>query len=61
MSIYQTFCHETLDAAGHLTDFTLHYPDSFNFGYDVVDAIAAAQPQKRALVWCAPQIGRAHV
>lgn len=55
MSIYQTFCHETLDAAGHLTDFTLHYPDSFNFGYDVVDAIAAAQPQKRALVWCAPQ------
>lgn len=55
MSIYQRFCHETLDAAGQLTGFTLRYPDNFNFGYDVVDAIAEAEPQKRALLWCAPQ------
>lgn len=32
--------------------FSLHYPDNFNFGYDVVDAIADEAPQRRALVWC---------
>ncbi len=31
---------------------TLDYPENFNFGYDVVDAIAKKTPSKRALVWC---------
>ncbi len=30
---------------------TLHVPDGFNFAYDVVDRIAAEEPDKRALVW----------
>lgn len=52
MSIYQKFCTEQFDDSGKLTDIQFHYPDNFNFGYDVVDAIAAADPGKRALVWC---------
>ena len=52
MSIYQNFCKETIDENGALVDFSLHYPENFNFGYDVVDAIAAQTPDKRAMVWC---------
>ncbi len=52
MSIYQNFCTEVTDEHGGLKRLTLHYPDHFNFGYDVVDAIARISPNKRALVWC---------
>ena len=33
-------------------DFTINVPQDFNFGFDVVDAWAEAEPEKRALVWC---------
>ena len=52
MSIYKNFCREVLDENGALQSLTLNYPDNFNFGYDVVDAIADKTPQKLALVWC---------
>ena len=52
MSLYQKFCHEEFDEDGVLQSLDLTYPDNFNFGYDVVDAIAADTPDKRALVWC---------
>ena len=52
MSIYQKFCRETFDAAGSLKNLELDFPDNFNFGYDVVDAIAETEPEKTALVWC---------
>ncbi len=52
MSIYKRYCQETFTPQGALEDIRLHYPDNFNFGYDVVDAIAAETPEKRALVWC---------
>lgn len=52
MSIYKKFCTEILDEQGSLQNLTLDYPDNFNFGYDVVDAIAEETPEKRALVWC---------
>ena len=52
MSIYQKFCREAFDEQGRLTKLTLQYPENFNFGYDVVDAIAAETPDKTALVWC---------
>ena len=32
-------------------NFRIHTPDQFNFAYDVVDAIAAETPNKRAMVW----------
>ena len=52
MSIYQKYSKEILDTQGNLQKLTLHYPDNFNFGYDVVDAIADDTPDKTALVWC---------
>ena len=52
MSIYKKFCTEVLDEKGNLQKLTLDYPDNFNFGYDVVDAIAEETPDKTALVWC---------
>ena len=52
MSIYQKFCTEVTDENGALKKITLHYPDNFNFGYDVVDVIAKETPDKRAIVWC---------
>jgi acetyl-CoA synthetase len=33
-------------------DFKIRIPDNFNFAYDVVDEIAAANPDKIAMVWC---------
>ena len=33
-------------------NFKINVPDSFNFGYDIVDQIAEADPDKIALVWC---------
>ncbi len=33
-------------------NYTMNVPPDFNFGYDVVDAWAQAEPEKRALVWC---------
>ena len=29
----------------------INVPENFNFGYDVVDAWAAEQPDKKALLW----------
>lgn len=52
MSIYQKFCKEVLDEKGNLKSLKLDYPENFNFGYDVVDAIADKTPDKRAIVWC---------
>ncbi len=34
------------------TNFQINAPEDFNFGFDVVDGWAAAEPEKRALVWC---------
>lgn len=30
----------------------IEVPDDFNFAYDVVDRIALAEPDRRALQWC---------
>ena len=32
--------------------FRIIVPENFNFGYDVVDAYAAEEPERRAVVWC---------
>ena len=52
MSIYQKYCREIMDCQGNLEKFTLEFPDNFNFGYDVVDAVADETPDKKAIVWC---------
>ncbi len=60
MSIYKQFCDERFDENGKLEKISLKYPDSFNFGYDVVDRIADETPAKRALVWCNTE-GEEHI
>ena len=52
MSIDQKFCREIRNGDGTLERIDLTYPENFNFGYDVVDAIADETPEKTALVWC---------
>ena len=54
------YVDETYGDDGIIERFGLHYPDSFNFGYDVVDDIAVNDPERRAMVWCNPE-GEEHV
>ncbi len=53
------YVDETYDENGILNHFGLHYPDDFNFGYDVVDDIAKNDPDRPAMVWCNPE-GETH-
>ena len=36
-------------------NFKLNIPDNFNFAYDVVDAWAAEEPDREALLWTNPE------
>ena len=46
------YIDETYDENGLLETYKVHYPDNFNFGYDIVDDIAINDPDRRAMVWC---------
>lgn len=49
--LYKKFVKEKLDSNGLLLDIKFNYPQNFNFGFDVVDAIAERTPNKRAMLW----------
>ncbi|WP_418243826.1 AMP-binding protein [Ellagibacter isourolithinifaciens] len=49
------YVDETYAPDGQLETFSVHYPDNFNFGYDVVDDIAVNDPDRRAMIWCNPE------
>ncbi len=49
--IYHRFTEEKFDENGFLREVSFKYADNFNFAYDVVDALAAKDPHKKALVW----------
>ena len=49
--IYHNFAREKIDENGCLTGIELLPPENFNFGYDVVDALARKCPDKRAMLW----------
>ncbi len=34
-----------------VSNYKVHVPDDFNFGYDVIDAYAASEPEKEAITW----------
>ena len=59
-NINEKFVEETYSDTGQLINFKVTAPDSFNFGYDVVDDIAENDPDRRAMVWCNPE-GEEHV
>ena len=50
--LYRQFCREELDQNGVISKFEILCPDNFNFAYDVVDVIAQAEPNRRAMLWC---------
>lgn len=50
--LYKQYCKEGFDENGVLNYFEPVVPEHFNFGFDVVDAIADMDPERRALVWC---------
>ena len=51
-NFYQRFVDVSFDKNGVLKTFVPNFPENFNFGYDVVDAIAAEEPNRRAMIWC---------
>ena len=59
-NINHRYAEETYNTDGTLATIKLHYPDTFNFAYDVVDDIAQAEPDRRAMVWCNPE-GEEHL
>ena len=44
MQLYKRFCQEEFNEHGTLTRFSIHHPDNFNFAYDVMDVLAAEEP-----------------
>lgn len=50
--LHKQFCRETFDKDGVICGFEPVYEDNFNFAYDVIDRIAAEEPDRRAMVWC---------
>ena len=54
------YVDETYAPDGQLETFSVHYPDNFNFGYDIVDDIAMNDPDRRAMIWCNPE-GEEHI
>ena len=59
-NINERYVEEEYDENGELESFSVHYPDDFNFAYDVIDDIAENDPERRAMVWCNPE-GEQHV
>ena len=54
------YVDETYDSKDVLQTYSVHYPENFNFAYDIVDDIAVNDPDRRAMVWCNPE-GEEHV
>ena len=50
-NINERYVEETYDENGLLKTYRLHYPENYNFGYDIVDDIAVNDPDRVALVW----------
>lgn len=50
--VFDKYCTYSFDERGVLSTFEAKPSENFNFGYDVVDAIAEGDPQRRAMVWC---------
>ncbi len=60
LNIHRRYCTETFDTAGNLASFRIHVPVDFNFAYDVIDTIGAAEPERRAMLWSNPE-GEEHL
>lgn len=52
LNLYRDYLQETVDPNGQIIDYDLTVPETFNFAYDVIDRIAAIEPDRRAMHWC---------
>ncbi len=59
-NIHQRYVTESYNDLAQLTGFEVNCPEDFNFGYDVVDDIAAHDPDRMAMVWRNPE-GEEHL
>ena len=59
-NIHSRYVEETYDSKGMLKTIDMNVPETFNFAYDVVDDIATAEPDRRAMIWCNPE-GEEHL
>ena len=50
-NINERYVTETYDEDGLLKTFDLHYPENYNFGFDIVDDIAVNDPDRLAMIW----------
>lgn len=48
---YKKLVKEEYNSSGELTKFEVDLADNYNFGYDVIDEIAANEPERAALYW----------
>lgn len=51
----ENYLSESRDRNGEVCHLSLHYPNTFNWAYDVVDDIATVEPDRPAMVWCNPE------
>lgn len=51
-ALYSKYLETGFDKNGVLNVAKPKYPDTFNFGYDVMDEMARLEPDKTAMVWC---------
>ena len=52
IGIWKEYLREEFDDQGRTSKAHIEVPPDFNFAYDVVDRIAAAEPDRRVLQWC---------
>lgn len=50
MRLYKKYVNETIDEKGRLQGISFNIPRDFNFGFDVLDALAQKSPHKKALL-----------
>lgn len=51
MLVYKNFIDDEVDENGCLKSISFHPPVTYNFGFDVVDAVADKTPDKLAMLW----------
>ena len=51
MELFEKFVTEKLDKKGTLLDIKYHYPENYNFAFDVVDWYGQNQPDRKAMIW----------
>lgn len=49
--LYQEYMNEEWDSEGNLKNVSFNVPENFNFAFDVLDRIAAKDPEKLAMRW----------